>query len=1110
MVFSGTNLGTIAQSRPGVFVNTTTSRIFPQSLTAHVPAYMYVTVPGDQWAVNPDNYSILPPRVPYLISSLDEYVEAIGGAIPDPINDYPAYVSYNSVASYFRNTGSNSGSLYVIRTVPTPEIRIIVGTTATSKTYISLRIGESYFGEDTGEFDDDGLLIKAIRIDGVGSIEAVALILIEALENNADFKAQYDLSFELETLANGEFRIYSKTSGVVPDIPESGFRAFDTFGELATGADIDAGEVYDEFLTRQVYYNVKRKNEYKIVDYDKFVYNYLFNVNTDDNTFVYKIWNWDSVGTDPAPVHDFVYNTATTNDFGLRILLEHYLVTEGLVPQYTYNNQRYYYQLTNRQHTDYTAAVASDKYPGMGSLSEVAIYLTGNNTETISTNSAIGIWTGESDTSKGTFVGWFYFTSGANLSFSRDYTGGNSSVNLEDALSVLNNGANTSCLPYYTIRPRSETQLSNTVYYEQNFRVASIPPDSYLNVLLARDIRREGTTDEPLPKFDEALEESAKIFSFQSGADLAIRTAPHTGVMRLWSYINPNTGAVGYIPSSLGEGADNEGGQPDLTNQSVGFYFVKVGVDAPLRLSGSDFSSILSEYKAVQRYYVNVNTPNNTVILQATDTSNSSFVDSLAAQMETLLGTDYFHIEYDPGQDISGSGNVFNGYELLTINGRPPGAEVGGSGIPRYEVNGANYDYVYGSGGGDVISTNATIASGVVSDTTANFVDLYYDSSNKSSDIDSNLVVDIVAKGGVPPYFYAGPLTFTLDNSLDPNVYVANKQVYSDPSTEELLITSRKNKARVQDYINAIETSINPETTEPGFLLCPEAFASLIPAQQDPGVFYTRRDGEQDRLKVAVALSNFASDPVYKGVALLDMGGDITNHTDAYIELQRYTDTIDTEFGHFTYFAPYLITIDDAVVPSSPFVAATAYRRYVSEGFNQPPAGTGYPLRGVIGSTFDITNAQQNVSNASGLNAIRSLPNRGYVIWGSRTTSSNPLFRFINVRVVLNVLIYNLRRSYEPALFQAITGTTGFFRQLKTIAETTCQVLYAGGALYGRSPSEAYSVVCGPENNNLTQLLEDGIVVVDVFVTPVPTLERVVIQVVRTPIGELQFTVNAQ
>lgn len=317
-------------------------------------------------------------------------------------------------------------------------------------------------------------------------------------------------------------------------------------------------------------------------------------------------------------------------------------------------------------------------------------------------------------------------------------------------------------------------------------------------------------------------------------------------------------------------------------------------------------------------------------------------------------------------------------------------------------------------------------------------------------------------------------------------------------------------QAKAQDFVYAIEKGMSDEYYAPGFLMAPEAYSELAySADSDLG---SRAEAAEERLKItqtlmAAAEGRFGTTDGISNtqhMALIDCGGDIENVAQAQDELSLIKSIIGIPFGHGAYFAPYVKNVSDRFVPSSSFVAGIACSRYINEGFQQPPAGSRYPLRGVTGLKFGVSPQQQEVTYALGLNPIRSLPNRGIVVWGSRTLASNALFKFVNTRVILNVLIDVMNRSFDDVLFENIDSAGSVYSRVKSIALQVLNEFYRQGALFGSRPEQAYAVVCG-DSNNTPELLEQGTVRMDAYVATSPTLERLAITIVRTPLGQVSL-----
>ena len=85
-----------------------------------------------------------------------------------------------------------------------------------------------------------------------------------------------------------------------------------------------------------------------------------------------------------------------------------------------------------------------------------------------------------------------------------------------------------------------------------------------------------------------------------------------------------------------------------------------------------------------------------------------------------------------------------------------------------------------------------------------------------------------------------------------------------------------------------------------------------------------------------------------------------------------------------------------------------------------------------------------------------------------------------------------------------IDGRSVVFNQIRTIvANTLYSNFYVPGALFGATAADAFNVIVDDRNNPPSHL-EDGLVNVQVFVVPVPTLERIEIDLLRVSIGGIK------
>lgn len=239
----------------------------------------------------------------------------------------------------------------------------------------------------------------------------------------------------------------------------------------------------------------------------------------------------------------------------------------------------------------------------------------------------------------------------------------------------------------------------------------------------------------------------------------------------------------------------------------------------------------------------------------------------------------------------------------------------------------------------------------------------------------------------------------------------------------------------------------------------------------------------------------------------------VDNVTRLYDDSQRYFNPQ----GFVAFYGPYIENSAGQYIPESPYVTGVALRRYRAEGYQFPPAGVKYQLSDAVGTQIAVNSAQQNLLNPAGCNVSRSLP--GYpdtavFIWGGRTRinpddAQQRLYQFVNTRVIMNVVYGSLRNAFDSQIFSVIDGFGVVFNQIVSVGNSVLSQLYTNGALFGRRPSDAFQVICD-DRINTSESLENGIVNVKVFVTPVPTLERIQIDLIRVAIGQMNRELDSQ
>jgi hypothetical protein len=187
-------------------------------------------------------------------------------------------------------------------------------------------------------------------------------------------------------------------------------------------------------------------------------------------------------------------------------------------------------------------------------------------------------------------------------------------------------------------------------------------------------------------------------------------------------------------------------------------------------------------------------------------------------------------------------------------------------------------------------------------------------------------------------------------------------------------------------------------------------------------------------------------------------------------------------------------------VPPTGHVAGQFARTDFEVGVHRAPANQ--PLDWAQDITVPVDDAVHGVLNREGINVIRAYPGRGLRIMGARTVSSDPDWRYVNVRRLLIMIEKAIDHSTQWAVFAPNGPQT--WAQLRLVLNNYLLALWGGGALMGGRPEEAFRVRCDELTNPASDRAE-GRLVAEVAVAPSQPLEFIVMRVWRAG-NELEIT----
>src|ERR671922_76183 len=208
------------------------------------------------------------------------------------------------------------------------------------------------------------------------------------------------------------------------------------------------------------------------------------------------------------------------------------------------------------------------------------------------------------------------------------------------------------------------------------------------------------------------------------------------------------------------------------------------------------------------------------------------------------------------------------------------------------------------------------------------------------------------------------------------------------------------------------------------------------------------------------------------------------------LEWRMNTAGYDSKFA--TLYYPWIEVMDPLsnqplLVPPSGHVAGVWCRVDGTRGVHKAPANE--VVLGANGLGFQITQAEQGGLNKVGINCIRAFPGRGIRVWGARTLSSDPEWRYINVRRLFNYIAESIMEGTQWSVFEP--NDERLWTHLRIAAKNFLTRTWREGALFGATAEQAFFVKCDAETNP-PEVIEAGQVICEIGIAPVKPAEFVI------------------
>jgi phage tail sheath protein FI len=179
-------------------------------------------------------------------------------------------------------------------------------------------------------------------------------------------------------------------------------------------------------------------------------------------------------------------------------------------------------------------------------------------------------------------------------------------------------------------------------------------------------------------------------------------------------------------------------------------------------------------------------------------------------------------------------------------------------------------------------------------------------------------------------------------------------------------------------------------------------------------------------------------------------------------------------------------------LPPSGFICGIYARCDIERGVFKAPANE--VVRSAVGFERQLTSAEQEALNSAGVNCLRFFPGRGYCVWGARTTSADPEWKYVNVRRYLIYLEQSIDQGTQWVTFEP--DGEPLWASIRNIISNFLVSEWRNGGLLGQKSEEAFFVRC--DRTTMTQDdINAGRVICLIGVAPIKPAEFVIFRIAQ-------------
>jgi len=180
-------------------------------------------------------------------------------------------------------------------------------------------------------------------------------------------------------------------------------------------------------------------------------------------------------------------------------------------------------------------------------------------------------------------------------------------------------------------------------------------------------------------------------------------------------------------------------------------------------------------------------------------------------------------------------------------------------------------------------------------------------------------------------------------------------------------------------------------------------------------------------------------------------------------------------------------------VPPSGHIMGIYARTDNTRGVHKAPANE--VVLGIRDLQVRLNKPEQDLLNPKHINVVRDFREnlRGIRVWGARTLSSNPEWRYVNVRRLFLFVEESLERGLQFAVFEP--NSEFLWATVRRSITNFLTSVWRDGALEGTTPEEAFFVKVGYGITMTQDDIDNGRLIVVVGIAPVKPAEFVIIRI---------------